>query len=498
MKNENEIEKSAILKGQTLINLSGHDRVTGVYSTYVDGVYKYLKDVNQYYDTLIINDNTISMFLPSKTYTFIIDSKLLVSEVNGYTNPPRTHGVIILFEDGTYQTPMTSWVNVGERIEQKIKFTIENKPIKKVEIRLFTTGLSTLGKFNGEVYKVMLVEGDYANQDIPYFEGMQSVQMPVLCTTGKNLFDMNKAIDAYLDSSGGIVTLADAYNKLSDYIEIKPNTTYYYSHGGFTIPEDCKLKTLWTRYYTYDENKTKLSYGTQTLESFSLTTPTNAKYVRIGSRFIGLEDAYAQLEEGTVATTYEPYKSNILTVNEDVELRKVSNIQDELDVLTGKLTQRIGEIVLDGSENWELGTTKENTQVFYYNSKTSIKDYNAAICDKFRFNVAEDDVEKIVMDKTGQIYIAVEKTKYESVSKFKTWLSNNNIFIQYRLATESIKTVDLTIQDQDNQPQERMKLFPNGYINTSSSTYPPILELKGITHNNKLNMATTNGTNNTQ
>ena len=43
-----------------------------------------------------------------------------------------------------------------------------------------------------------------------------------------------------------------------------------------------------------------------------------------------------------------------------------------------------------------------------------------------------------------------------------------------------------------------MKLFPNGYINTSSATFPPILELEGFTHNNKLNMTTTNGTNNTQ
>ena len=29
------------------------------------------------------------------------------------------------------------------------------------------------------------------NVDIPYFEGMQSVKMPVLTTTGKNLFDGN-------------------------------------------------------------------------------------------------------------------------------------------------------------------------------------------------------------------------------------------------------------------------------------------------------------------
>ena len=50
-----------------------------------------------------------------------------------------------------------------------------------------------------------------------------------------------------------------------------------------------------------------------------------------------------QIEEGSVATSYEPYKSNILTVNEDVTLRSNGSVCDELDLLTGKLTQRIDE-----------------------------------------------------------------------------------------------------------------------------------------------------------
>ena len=45
----------------------------------------------------------------------------------------------------------------------------------------------------------------------------------------------------------------------------------------------------------------------------------------------------------TELTTYEPYKSNILTVNEDVTLRSNGDICDELNLLTGQLTQRIDE-----------------------------------------------------------------------------------------------------------------------------------------------------------
>ena len=35
----------------------------------------------------------------------------------------------------------------------------------------------------------IILEGDYTNVDIPYFEGMQSVKMPLLTTTGKNLLN---------------------------------------------------------------------------------------------------------------------------------------------------------------------------------------------------------------------------------------------------------------------------------------------------------------------
>ena len=41
--------------------------------------------------------------------------------------------------------------------------------------------------------------------------------------------------------------------------------------------------------------------------------------------------------------TYKEYKSNILTVNEDVTLRSNGNVYDELNLLTGRLTQRIDE-----------------------------------------------------------------------------------------------------------------------------------------------------------
>ena len=48
-------------------------------------------------------------------------------------------------------------------------------------------------------------------------------------------------------------------------------------------------------------------------------------------------------DNSATTTAYEPFKSSILTVNEEVELRSNANVYDELDCLTGKLTKRIGE-----------------------------------------------------------------------------------------------------------------------------------------------------------
>ena len=69
-----------------------------------------------------------------------------------------------------------------------------------------------------------------------------------------------------------------------------------------------------------------------------------------------------QLEKSSTSTQYEPYKTNILTVNEPVELRGIGKVKDELNLLTGELTQRIGEVVFDGSEdeNWHIDMSSNN------------------------------------------------------------------------------------------------------------------------------------------
>ena len=148
----------------------------------------------------------------------------------------------------------------------------------------------------------MIIEGDYTNVDIPYFEGMQSVKMPVLTTTGKNLFDGKILDDNKRIISSGLITNDSSFG-ITDYIPIE-SEKFYISNisGGYSN--------------FYDNNKVYISTFWSSAGSLA---PKNAKYVRYSIEKTNI-DTY-MFEQGTQATAYEPYKTNILSTSEDVTLR---------------------------------------------------------------------------------------------------------------------------------------------------------------------------------
>ena len=81
------------------------------------------------------------------------------------------------------------------------KFTVTtSEPTNKV--RFSANGASN----TVQIKKCMIIKGDYINQDIPFFTGMQSVQMPVLTTTGKNLFDGKWVKGKMITEDGSIMS----------------------------------------------------------------------------------------------------------------------------------------------------------------------------------------------------------------------------------------------------------------------------------------------------
>ena len=170
-------------------------------------------------------------------------------------------------------------------------------------------------------------------------------------------------------------------------------------------------------------------------------------------------------------------KTNILTVNEPVELRGIGDVKDTIDCLTGQMTERIREVVLDGSESWESHAVKTDTIVFklYVNTLKHIDHH--IISDRFPTN-ASGDVEKIT--NTGNVvYLAILKSKADNLKNFKSYLSQNPITIQYQLATESIKTVELSITDESGNKIEHFKPIEGTmHIQTDGEPIKPTVSME--------------------
>ena len=173
-----------------------------------------------------------------------------------------------------------------------------------------------------------------------------SVKMPVLTTTGKNLFKGFTKYDYTVDKH---VTIKEITNDSLLYSTSAWDTSivfYIPINGGKSyITSANTTNVIADDFYFVDELKQII--GTEFSLNKSVTSPINAKFikwhVRNSNTNVDCLISNFQLEESTSLTSYEPYKTNILTVNEDVTLRSNGDIYDELNLLTGQLTQRIDE-----------------------------------------------------------------------------------------------------------------------------------------------------------
>ena len=256
---------------------------------------------------------------------------------------------------------------------------------------------------------------------------------------------------------------------------------------------------------TYDENGEKI----KDLLSIIGDVMENTYIVEKGVKYIAPapHQRYAFSENETImynrGSGYLPYeenvsgdyKSNILSCNEEVELCAVGDVKDELNLLTGEMTKRYGVAIMDGSddENYfdnynEISFViygEVDNQIFSNIKKNS---YNI-LCDKYYVAKDKYDGWRIHNDSTATgiywlnnnlwIRIPLENLGGSHTKQaFKTWLQSNPITIQYELATPVVKTVDLTIVDQDGKTINKLNSF-NGTTHVSTevaenSTYPMV------------------------
>ena len=316
-----------------------------------------------------------------------------------------------------------------------------------------------------------------------------SVKMPVLTTTGKNLFDTEKFYENVIK---GLHTVSKSDMGITvgnpDYI----NGKILLSFG------DGADKRYWTSFKTTNSQGIVLGYR--------YTDGTYSDIWGNGSGAISAEGkivknifmTYATGVESTIndiiieeyignAHTYEPYKTNILTTSEDIELRGIGDVRDELDLLTGELAQRIGEVVYDGTETlWKFKYESDSVAVFQRlrpdDARSSDLSVNVIKCDKLPVNDPINAIEEGIRfyNGNGQTAIGIDKSRLSEITNIglRSWLQSNPVTVVYPLAAESVKTADLSVVNQGGNNTKLSTFNDITHVTLSSEGLIPEAEMK--------------------
>ena len=430
-------------EGNTLINL------TGVYENPVSGSDVTL-DKTKYTFTMPNNapyTGAVNVFVngikPNTEYTIIAN----------ITKNTLTKGYLILANDEqTNFANKTIRVNPNELGIKKYLVTSKNEIPAGATIRSYLMGANegeqiTIGDY-------ILLEGDWTNKEIPseYFEGMKSVgecedNKIEIVTRGKNLFDKSKATPGFILNTNLPTNSYDAENLLSDYIPVKPNTKYFYSFKGYTVGTGQYDNTTWTGFLFYTDRNEYSYIGSRGVISASdemfVTSPSNAKYIRIGSRFLQQKNVTVQFVESDVVTEYTPYVLNKKEITLSEPLRALpGGVKDKVVKVGGKcyFERNCGEIVLDGN-NAQFNSLSFNNGVskFYYFITSKKVGFSNVICDKLPTLNSYASDPNIVngisgTGNNGAVWISLE-TNATTKEELKDEFNNNPLTLIYELTS---------------------------------------------------------------
>ena len=303
---------------------------------------------------------------------------------------------------------------------------------------------------NLQVMLIEYVEG-LEEFDLPYFEGIGSTTINGFSSCGKNLWNGDR--DIVLET-GCLFNQPISIKAGSYWFLGKPNIVYDNTpHIAFKNTKTGYSVGIPINFWRATEVKEDCDDLAIYCNGWDFSA-SNGKYQIIKDFMISAENL----------TEYEPYKSINYTLPTPIELRSVGDVCDTFDVTTSELTQRVGDVILNGSENWILSAEKSLTNVFYMHIDEAMP-YGAVQCDKLKYS---DGTDSEVVNLTSFLYIGILKTKAPTVADLKEYLRSNPITVYYQLKTESVKIINLipsttqTTQEPTFILPQPLRSVPNG------------------------------------
>lgn len=504
------------LKGQTLVNVLNYsDR--NDFTTYggVVDEEKYITfSANNDWNSSVIFKMETARLKPNTRYTIMLDIKENTITQTG--NESIEFGSANTVNPNGYFTDALRPNLVGVKGLWKglltTKSSFDNIENSAILLRCYARVSGVLK------VRVSIIEGDYTNVDIPYFEGMTSCKMPILHSC-QQLFDYNAVTKPSASGDIGFVknessikvsfsnTNRDVHQNTSILIPAGTYEVSYMIRGELSsLPTNAsvsnsKVGLAFEPNHSWSSNSAKrleVSYATLSDTEFTKkeATLTFSESQKVTIFYHGWNNNPVGWCEFKDIRITQQGKSSILSLPEEVVLRSLPNgVCDTFNTRTGVYTQRIGEYTYNGSEEWKrviasgrkttvwyvadsvlsrinmLGSTKKTEQIMSISDKFPTYSRNDS------YIISRDD--EYVCSEI--VCINDSRLTDVSINGFKQWISQNPVTIQYQLATPIVTKINLssTLKSWNTTTHIYSEIPENTLypiLSHSNPTYPVILK----------------------
>lgn len=200
-----------------------------------------------------------------------------------------------------------------------------------------------------------------------YFEGLASVVNPVVVSEGKNIlngdptqWEQGAALASVGQTYDAVKTVSTTRVRVKNLFRGRPGAPI-----SFSVPSGMQMVVQ-----TYNSIGRQIADTGWRTQGYTFTTSSDTAYLYAAVSYVSaatittadLVGKQIQLEEGTTATTYEPYTSNTLSI--PATLRSLPNGVRDTVVQSGNgvvtLTQNVQEYTLVSGDVLALTTTPTN------------------------------------------------------------------------------------------------------------------------------------------
>ena len=305
--------------------------------------------------------------------------------------------------------------------------------------------------------KVMLLEGDWTDKELPkYFEGMKSVgqddenghKIEILSRNDKLIINKDKLVSEgtfYYTKGWDAIRLETKAKKVKIVVTNKDglarNTKLSVKND---IESEARLTSLFALNTSFDKIEKDYNLVDTNILSFCVYGEN-----RLSGNFFDFYDievfSYDNIEETTSTAKYD--KKEIL-LNEP--LRGLQNgVKDKIVKRNGQwvVERNCKEIILDGTENWSIGTESNGWTIYddslvVYTDSYAPKANSRYMCDKLPYIGGSGVCTQNIVGTSNQtwgsmghisIRVPCSYLETENINGFKQWLSKNNLKIVYQL-----------------------------------------------------------------